>query len=92
MLGFAVGAYHVLIALLDTTGGGHGHGNPLSGFLLFGYGSLLGSLFFFFNSAFILWIVVLPFQYALYAYVAYRRRRRLEVGRQSWSPTVQAAI
>jgi hypothetical protein len=64
-LGFLLGILHVLLLLFSTTGAGHGP-EDLAVFI--------GPIFF--GAASVLWFVT-PFQYALYADVAFRRDRNL---------------
>ncbi len=64
-LGFLQGILHVLLLLFSTAGAGHGP-DDLAAFI--------GPIFF--GAASLLWFMA-PFQYALYADVAFRRVRKL---------------
>src|SRR5262245_24825761 len=62
--GLVLCIYQQLMVVLVAGGAGHGHGAALAAALWFGYGAPL-------------WFLLPPIQYAVYAYVAARRKRRL---------------
>jgi hypothetical protein len=65
-IGFLLGLFHVGIFVLSATGGGHGPGD---------YSRFVGPVFF--GVASLCWFVIPPFQFAIYADVAFRRDRKL---------------